>query len=148
MPLRSTPLALILPMMVLLTLMAIALINTNIAHAENKPINEAAVLKTIDNVVAEQRVFATCFALEPVGRKVVNDMWVKMVKDARESLASRKPSLKLIAQFEYKTQQRLVDERMTLKDAISYCEKNAEIQKKFYTFGYLDLPTELSALPY
>lgn len=148
MPLTSKPLVLILPLAVLLTLIAIALMHTNTAHAETKPINEAMVLKTIDNAVEEHRVFATCFALEPVSRKVVNDMWVKMVKDAREVLASRKPSLKLIAQFEYKTQSKLVDERMLLKDAIAYCEKNAEIQKKFYTFGYLDLPTELSALLY
>lgn len=146
MPLASKRLAHTTPLVTMLAI--VSMLHANATCAESKPINEAAVLKTIDSAVAEQRVFATCFALEPVGKKIVDDMWVKMVKDAREVLASRKPSVKLIAQFEYKTQSKLVDERMPLKDAIVFCEKNAEIQKKFYTFGYLDLPTELSALLY
>lgn len=145
MPMASKRLAHTTPLVTMLAI--VSTMHINLACAENKPINEAAVLKTIDTVMAEQRVFATCFALDPFSRKVVNETWVDMVKASREVLASRKPSIKLIAQFEYKTHpSRLVDDSMSLKDAITFCEKNAEIQKRFFTFGYLNLSLELSKL--
>jgi hypothetical protein len=47
---------------------------------------EAAVLQAVAAVVAEHRIYATCFSLEPMAYQLVRENWAREVKEGTEAL--------------------------------------------------------------
>lgn len=111
-----------------------------------QPINEDAMVKAIDAVVAEHQVYATCLSLEPQGLSLVQESWRREVAQAADSLKSLKASPALLIRFVSATDvSRLFDGSMRLSAAVDLCRKNEATVRKFYEFGYTRLAAAVEA---
>lgn len=111
-----------------------------------QPLNEEAMVKAIDAVVAEHQVYATCLSLESQGLPLVQESWRREVAQAADSLKSMKASPALLARFVSATDpSRLFDGNMRLSAAMELCRKNEVTVRKFYVFGYTRLAAAVEA---
>lgn len=100
-------------------------------------LNEEAVFDSINKIVAEHKIYATCLSLDSTSYQLVLTNWEREVDSAIEKIKSYKPSLTFIAKFKSAVAtENLIDKNLSLADAMEYCHKNEEQVKKFYEFGH------------
>lgn len=113
--------------------------------AQPSGFNEEAVIRAVDDVVAEHRVYATCLALDGAGLSLVQENWRREVARAVEILKDMNPTAKFVLRFSEATAlSRLLDGDMRLSAAMDFCHKNEKTTRKFYEFGYTRLPSAIA----
>jgi hypothetical protein len=87
------------------------------------PIDEAAILKAVEAVVADQKTMVTCVALDPEMYKMVLEYWSLEVETGTKALMDLEPSAQLAARFvEAVLPERILpDKNMLLSQASALC---------------------------
>jgi hypothetical protein len=107
-------------------------------------LDEKAILRTAEKVVAEHRVYATCLSLDSIGYQLVQDSWDREVKRAMEALKELGASLMLTTRFAAAVRsEKLIDGGMSLSAAMTFCKKNEARVSKFYELGFSRLADEV-----
>ncbi len=102
--------------------------------------DESAILQSVEAVVAEHKIYATCFSLDSTAYQIVQENWLREVKQGAETLKGLNPSVAFMARFAYAVNPtRLLDEGMTISAAMAYCQKNEQQARKFHEFGFSHL---------
>ena len=125
---------------------SIAILGVSIGAAQAAAPDDATLMKAVEKVVAEHKVYATCLSLEPTSYRIVHENWTREVSQGAEALKALNPSPALVARYIAAVDSaRLIDKTMTLAAAMAYCEKNAAQVKKFHEFGFSRLSEAINA---
>ncbi len=115
----------------------IILLGAAFGTAPAAALDETAVMKAVEKVVAEHKMYATCLSLEPMSFRIVQENWTREVSQGAEALKELKPSPALVARFLAAVDSaRLLDKKMTLDLAMAYCRQNEAQVRKFHEFGF------------
>ncbi|WP_140635466.1 hypothetical protein [Methylibium rhizosphaerae] len=116
------------------------------AFAQAPKMDEGALLRATEEVVAEYRVYATCFAINSAALKLAQDQWRQEVKDAIDVLKPMKPTPAFMTKFAAATQfSRLLDPDMKFSAVIDLCHRNEDKLHNFLALSYTRLSAAMAS---
>lgn len=111
--------------------------------ADERTLNEAAILEAVNQVVADYGTILTCLALDERSHKVLLDSWPEVVvRPAAQALRALEPSAQLAARFAAAVEpSRLQGKDMPLSQAMALChdKKSQELVRGVEIFQLPDL---------
>ena len=123
---------------------AMACLSSSAVAAEPTTLNEPSIMRAVDAVVAEHRLYATCLSRTPQMLPLVQENWKREVSEAVDALKPLKPSPGFMAKFVAAVDfSNLLDRGMSLSAAIDLCQRNEKVVNKFHEFGYTRLGTAI-----
>lgn len=126
----------------LITALTVAL-SPAVAPTADRPFNEKAALKVLDDFVAEYKVYATCQSLMPDMVPIVYESWHSQFLKTKENLSLLKPTKLFLARLVLAEATPLIDDRMSLGEARKLCTVNEKAVERFHIFGFSNLSSDL-----
>lgn len=114
---------------------AIALLPTA-SNAGSSTNRDEQILRAVEKVVAEHKIYATCLALDPLSLSLVQEGWNREVRDGADTLKEIGASSDLVARVAMAVApSRLLDVNMSLSNAIEFCKTNHDQVATYYKLG-------------
>jgi hypothetical protein len=105
----------------------------NAASSTNK---DERIMRAVEEVVTEHRIYATCLALDPLSLSLVQEGWNREVRDGVDALKEIGASADLAARFATAVApSQLLDVNMSLSNAIEFCKTNHDRVATYYKLG-------------
>ena len=127
-----------------LALITTSVFSTPVPDASAKDIDADRIMQSVEQVLEENRIYATCLSMDKNSLDFVRSNWRRMVGETRDLLRKANFDTSFLTLFELKVRAaNLLDQNLSLHQAMAICHANEAMISRFYEFGFSNLRQEV-----